>query len=537
MHALHEHLQCPLTRQRDARDRERLAAAFPVLRTCAASHYLALRRYLNDRPEKFFSLGAYEIYLDWLQTRDSSHRETLKAYFADHQGEFNRALLFLREINLESWHDRVLRTGDDYDLVRSIDRHVHPTYLRLVEAVFTPFLRLISYFSRIDRSKGTDGLDVWSVIQELVGSPAATLIRPYEHLIRNGIAHGGITFLQREIRYRDKKGNENTFSVDSVVRILDDLLDTCNGMAASLKVFFAVFRDRGYIPPREILVEELQEETSTPWWRIEACVEARIAGRSQLTVFARPDTRHYAKIQWSTFQSGILAEYFAPRFDRYFFSLRSRKTWLGWAAFDGKKLRDLRKAGAEDFSLYTGVLEDDLIFYSRNLRLPSFLWKINTLLMSFRLNMPLTLEDIRSNLEIPNVKCRSATAHRNSWGAVIRGNVVVEGLGPNKVVETIRNHRRRIIRAAVSQARRERGWSAAAYLPIAFAQVGVFRRDFRCRRLSDFGLGEDLICTVRLHRQSRIRNPDIAGSSVESDGKWRIAWNRAWLGASGESLE
>ena len=155
------------------------------------------------------------------------------------------------------------------------------------------------------------------VMQELEEDPTICCIRPYQHTIRNGIAHGGITFLQDEIRYRDKKGNEEQFSVASIVRLFDDLLDTCNGLAAALKVFLLVSRDRGYLPPRELLVEELQEESSTPWWTIEGCVQSQVADKSQLIVYARPNSRHYPKVQWSTIQSGILAEYFAPGYDRY----------------------------------------------------------------------------------------------------------------------------------------------------------------------------------------------------------------------------
>jgi hypothetical protein len=534
MHALYEELQCPLTRERDARDRQRLTVVFPALNAGLAPHYLALRRYLTSRPEKFYSVDAYEIYFNWLKNHDANDPSGLKEYLLDHQAEIDRALLFLREINSEAWHDTTLRKGDEYDLVRFIDKHIHPTYLRLVEAVFTPFLRFIAYFARVDDGKGTDGLDVWAVVDEVNRGPAKALTATYVHIIRNGIAHGGITFLQHAIRYRDKKGNEDSFSADEVVRMLDDLLDTCNGLAAALKVFFAAFRDRGYLPPREILIEELQEETATPWWRIEGCVEAQIIGKSQLTIFARPNTRDQSKVHWSAFQGGVLAEYFAPGYERYFFSLRSPKGWPGWAAFDGPKLREKREAGENELSRYADAIETGVIFFVNGFVLPQFLGRIETLWMSLRVNLPAALDGMRRNLQIPNIDCRVAAAHRNAWGAVTKGDVVIDGIAPGKVVETTRRHRHRIIRAAVRRARRH--GCHAAWLPIAFAQVGVFRRDYRSRRLSSFGLDEDLVCTVRHQRLQRIQCPDIAGSTVEVDGNWRIAWNRAWLSDSGESI-
>jgi len=537
MHPLSEHLQNPLTRQRDELDRQRIAKLFPELSACTETHFLALRHYRDSRPQKFFSASAYQTFLDWLKTRHTTNQDSLKAYFMEHEAEIGRALLFLREINSEDWHDGSLQAGDEYDLIRSIDAHVHPAYLRLVEAVLAPLLRPIAQFSRIDRGKSINGLDVWSIMQEIGGGPAASLIQPYEHIIRNGIAHGGITFLQNEIRYRDKKGNEGTFTSDAVVRLCDDLLDICNGLAVSLKVFFALHRDRGYVSPRQILIEELQEETRTPWWTIEGCAESAITGKSQLIIFARPDSRHYHKVQWSAFQSGILAEYFAPGYGRYFLSLHSPKALPGWAGFDGTKMRELREALVDDLTKYAGVLENGMVFYVTRPAMPRLLGKLDTLCRSLQLSFPVAMQKLRSRLAIPRIDCRNAKAHRNLWGVVIRGEVVIDDLAGDNAVAIVRKHRRRIIRSAVSRARRETRRSIVPYLPLAFAQVAVFRRDYRRRRLSGFGLAEDLICTVRFQRMKRIQSPDILGATIESSGNWRIAWNRAWLTTSGASLD
>ena len=362
MPELHEQLQNPLTQTRDLHDRERLAAVFPVLESCSASRFLALRRYLDSRPERFFDRACCDVHLAWLRGCSKTRGARLKQYMAEASSEISGALLFLRQINAESWQDQNLETKDEYELLRFIDRHVHPTYLRLIEAVLAPLSRPVAFFSRLGRGKGTDGLDVWSVVQELNKNHPDCYTRSYRHIIRNGIAHGGIHYRQKEIRYRDKKGNEDTLDSRSVLRLCDDLLDVCNGLAVALKLFFLISRDQGYSPPRELLFEELREETLTPWWSIEGCVESELPTGPQLVIYVRTNTRHYAKVQWSTIQSGILAEFFAPGYDRYFFSLRSPQAWPGWAAFDGKKLRALREANVRDLSQFSGILEDGLIF-------------------------------------------------------------------------------------------------------------------------------------------------------------------------------
>ena len=527
---VYEQIQNPLTRRTNARDRATLEGTFPDLRCTPEGHILGLRRYVRDCPEVFYDRETYDFFLHWLKQRDTTDRPALRAYLLDVDAEINSAFLFLREVNSELWHDDPLNTGDEYQLIRFIDRHVHPTYLRLVEAILFPLVRVVAHFSRIDRNKGTDGLAVWPTVEELRRGAAECLVRHYRRTVRNGIAHGGITYLQGEVRYRDKSGGEEAVPNAGVAQLTDDLLDACNGLAAALKVFFLISRCHGYQPPQQLLLEELQEETQTPWWEIERCMESQVDSRRQLLIYTRAKSRDVSKIHFSAFQSGILAEFFAPGYDRYFFSLRSPQGWPGWAAFDGKRLQALREASAGDISEYTGVIEDGLIFYVPKPALPRYFCKVDTLRQSVVLNSPLEWEKYRVERLIPQPICRSASIHRNSWGAVLHGQVVIDEFNDNDLVGVIKKHRRRIVRSALRAARRSATLTEIArYLPVGYARIAVYRRNFRRRRLSSYSLGEDLVCTVQLQRIRRIQSPDIFGSTIETDGKWRIAWNRAWL--------
>ena len=533
-HPLQGQLRNSLTSEREARDRGRILSAFPVLRPDARARCLVLRRYLDERPDKFFDEDSYSVYLSWLQGRDATDRRSLTKYFDQFAKEIDSALLFLQEVNSKTWHDDPFAVGDDeFNLIRSIDAYVHPSYLRVVEAVFAPLVRPIAYFHRISRGKGTAGLDVWNVVQEISsnkGNAEHCLVLPYKHTVRNGIGHGGITFRKGEIRYRDKRGHEEMYHAEDIVRTFDDLLDTCNGVALALKVFFVTKGDRGYKRPRQLLVEELQEETRTPWWTIDGCLEAEGPGKgNQLIVYARPSSIHAGMVHLSTVQSGILAELFAPGYDRYFLSLRSQLAWPGWAAFDGRKLRQLREAGVADMRQYRGIIENDMIFYVPWVSIPTVFGKVVVAFTILRILVPLTAQQIREKLGTPSVVCRSAIIHRNSWGAVLNADVVMQGLEGKAAVDAVIKYRRYIVRSARRHARRLNRLSGAAYLPLAFVQVQIYRRDYRKRRLRSLGLGRDLICTLRLQRMRRIKSPDIIGSTVQVVGQWRIAWNRAWL--------
>jgi hypothetical protein len=527
-----EKLQNPMTAARDADDRVRLRSLFSDLEACPGSHFMALRPYMERCPDRFFGRIVHTLMLDWLKRRDSHQRDKLRSYLASVNAELSAAMLFLRQINLEDWHDRPLVKDDDYEVLRFIDKVLHPAYLRLVEAVLAPLIRPVAHFSRLDRGKRTDGLDIFNLVQELSTTPMAACVNAYNHTVRNGIGHGGITYLHWDIRYRDKKGNEETLDVWSVVRLCDDMIDTCNGLASAIKVFLILSFDRGYQLPRELLVEELAEKTRSPWWSIDGCIESELADSTQLLVYARPNSRDVLKIQWAGMQSAILAESLAPGYGRYFFSLRTPMARAGFAAFDGNSLRRLRESGAAEVHEYASAQTD--FFYIPRPALPRLLGTIDTLAHSLRLNWPIALRQIRENLQIPSVVSRDARMHRNGWGYVLNGAVVIVGLQNETAARIIRSHRRRIIRAAAKQARSSASWlNPARYLPLGYAHIAVFSEDFRRRRLSSFGLGPQLVCTIQLQRIRRIKSPDIMGSTIEVSGNWRIAWNRAWIESGG----
>jgi hypothetical protein len=520
----------PFATERHALERSELVKRFPDLASEATGQFLALRTYLHKRPECFFDDRAFEIYLTWLKTRDGMARGDLVKYLRRRSDELDGALLFLREINQQTWHDEPLEADGEFGLVRLIDQRVHPAYLRLVEAVLVPLLRVVAHFSRLDRNAGTDGLNVWNVVQELTGSPEAPLVGHYRHVMRNGIAHGGITYLMREIRYHDRAGKQETLSVSEIIRLCDDLLDVCNGLAAALKVFLLTSKDLGYPLPRELVVEELDAQTETPWWTIEGCVESEVPAGRQFLVYAKVNSRDYRKVAFSAIHCGILAESLVRGYQRYFVALTSDLAPTGWAAFDGVRLADLRKAETADPEQYRGVLENSGVFFSPWRPMSRVMGRVDTFVHAVRAKAPTFLQERRAVLGIPDISPRGARMHRNAWGAVLNGSVVLRDSEPEQIQDVIRRNRRRIVRAARKSAQLAAGESSLVRrLPLAYARVAVFRRDYRIRRLTGFGLGADLICTVQLKRMARIRAPDLAGSTVESTGKWRIAWNRGWL--------
>jgi len=529
-----EKLQNPITLARNLHDRTCIETLFPDLIACPESHFMALRSYLHNCPERFFSRSIHTLLLEWLKARDRNQRKELREYLAGMNAELSNAMLFLRQINSEDWHDRALVQGDDYEVIRFIDKVLHPTYLRLVEGVLSAFIRPVAHFTRLDRSKKTEGLDVFNLVQELSTTPMATCVNSYNHTVRNGIGHGGITYRQSSIQYHDKRGNLENLDVRSVIRLCDDMVDTCNGLASAIKVFFVLSSKGGYQWSRELLVEELVEETRSPWWSIDGCIETEVPSGTQLLIYARPNSRRLQNVMWAAIHSVVLAESLAPGYSRYFFSLRTPKAYFGWATFDGRRLRQLRESGATEILEYADAIEKNGFCYIPRPAIPSIFSKLDTLIQSFRYNWPLILQQIRENLRIPRIISRGTQMHRNAWGYVLRGDVVMTGLDSETAAETIRSHKRRIIRSAAKDAKSSISrFDIVRYLPLGYAHVSVYSEDFRRRQLGSFGLGPELVCTIKLQRIRRIKSPDIMGSIIETSGTWRIAWNKAWIESVG----
>lgn len=522
--------QNPFLRKEHELLRKLLLQRVPQLRSSPIDAYLSLAKYLRKEPWKFYCHECYRAFLKWLESQDSKGRSALQGYISDNLGELNGALRNLDEVNRYSWHDTNI-PRDDMDIVRFLDQSVHPAYVRLCEAVWTPLLRIAAYCSRLNRNSGTDGLDSFNIAEELKNSSLSCVTCPLKSIVRNGIAHGDTEFRDHDIWYTDKRGNQESLTGYEMIRLFDDLLDTCNALSLSLAVFLLSKQAEGYVLPQQVLFEEMRAQTECPWWSVDACIPAVRSDHTQLTIYVHADTYDRRKAEYSEFQTGILAGLLAPGYDRYFLNIRSRKAKFALAAFKGseiQKLRELPDCKIEDCG---NIIDRELFGYLPRIHLPRILHVLNTFSISFRVHWTHFKTEMRKRLGRPVITVRGVEAHLNGWRCVVNGQIVVHfHEGEEITKEVIRRFRRSIVRRAFKAARKNvPRMSLVRFLPLGYARISVFRKDYRGRRLAGFGLGSDLICTVQMKRISRIKAPDIFGSTIESHGRYRLAWNKAWL--------
>ena len=522
----------PLLVNLHSRQIKELLSVFPMLRAARERQYISLWKYLGERPQRFFSIDAFQFFLDQLIELDREQKDALSQLLNKHNAQLNNAYRHVNEICALDWHDGQVRSKAHYGQLIFIDQDVHPAYLRLAEAVFRPLLQIVAHFSRLNRGKSGEDMNLYHIVQELNSAGFESVLSPYDHLMRNGIAHGGVTYSAHGVIYEDKKGNRNELKSQYVIRKFDDLLDVCNALLLAFSIFILTRKDDCYQLPANLLIEELRAETKTPYWEIDGCLPSAQVNGTQLITYASVNTTiDERKILFSLFQTAIMAEKIAPGYDRYFFSLRCKKHLPGFAAFDGSKLAEHRVNDSQ-LDQYVGVLEDERLLFVPKLRLPQVLKKLENLWLSYKINKPMIVSGFRQQLGwiSVNIEVRNVEIERKAWGAFLNADVVITREDGNVDQRLVKRNCRKVVKKALKKARGKLSLlNSCRYLPLGFCKISVYQRDYRARRLSGFGLGMDLICTLKVRRMGRIKSPDIMGATIEVSHRYRIAWNRSWL--------
>jgi len=490
-----------------------------------------LWKYLGRIPERFYSKKACEDIWKYLGNLEKNEPVALIKILKDYDRLLFLAFRSLDEINSLEFHDMEL-PSNEYDLMQLFENYIHPSYLKLTEGVYANLILPISAHLRLKRDAKLEGFDPHNRVEELKGTRYEYLSDPYNSTIRNAIAHGKVIYKQREIIYEDKKGNSITLASRDVINFFDDMLDICNGLSLGFRLFYFTNlasleeHDVSISPP--IMIEELQAQTDAPGWEIRGSLESEtFDNRSQLIIFTKNRFLDRFKLNYHVFRSAILAERFAPGHKRYFFSLDSKYSLPGWAAFDGSELHRLRIQNASNLQDYANALERTLIFFIPKFKLPGFVFRITTLISIMKINMPVKWQEFKETRYHLSIEPRHVRIHRNKFHSVINGSVVIKSSSSKPIDELIRSYCNSIVRKAVGTARKKaKRTDISKYLPLGYIRIGIYSEDFRIRKLRSSGLIPELLCTIEFKRLGRIRTIDISGGKPETIEGFRIVWNR-----------
>jgi len=527
--------ECPLTAQLHRFRRERIAASYPELATCADGCYLALWKYMSEIPERFYCRKSCDDMLAVLRSLLHDEPRVLTVVLREYRDEIGVGLRSLHQINEYSFHDEELPTNE-YEEMLFLDRHILPSYVKLIEGAYANLILCFAVRERLRRGKKLEGLDVYNRVEAIRGSPHEHLTIAYDNTIRNAVAHGGVLFRQDTVGFSDRK-SQDTETAREMVSRFDRMVDVCNGLALGLTRFLlenkANLGNRGLGLPMPLLIEELKAQIAAPGWSIATCLESQVmGGERQLTIFVRNGCFDSRKVQYHAVRTAILAERFAPGYARYFLRLDCMYSWkraVGWAGFIGPELARVRERGdgEESPAEYGKAIEEDGIVFFAMVKVPAVFSKISTLCTAIRMGFNVSWAELREQTEGLRSEVRKVRLHRNGLHSVVNGSIVIHRRDDGSPEDAIRAECRRLVKKAARAARKRAGFlSVARRLPVGFVKLSVYDRDLRMRELGVSGLIPELVATIEFKRLKRIRTIDIFGGEPEVVSGCRIVWNR-----------
>ena len=525
--------ECPTTKTINEFWNEKIIETFPELAMSTNAKFLSLKEYISERPQKFYNRQVYKDYLTFLNDFKKTNPKNLANIFRQLEHELSIAIKSLNDINSEDIHD-IFVPDNNIEIIRFIENQIHFNYLKLIEAVYHKFILFIAQHSRLQREKPIEGLDVFNCAEEVKITQFDYTTFCYHNTIRNGIAHGGITFKESDTIYKGKKGQSHKIQTKKIIRMFDDLLDICNGFALAFKVFTLLnpdfIKNKSLVLPMQFLIQELKAQANAPKWKVIDCLEnITIDGRKQLNIFTENSLLHIDEVNYYAFRTAVIADHFASGFDRYFFSLKSKYSLNGWAGYDGKILRRERQKRRDNLDFYKGVLEENMLFFIPKIKIPKSIRKLINIWTIFKYNFPTEYHKLTNNRFKRKYEFRESIAHMRGLSIIINDTSIFIFPEYNEyIIDLIRNNYKKIVRYAIRKSKKEINPKIARTLRTDFIRVTIYDTDIRKRQLRGSGLIDSLVCSITLNRSKITKDIDLIGGHLELKGKYRIVWNMKW---------
>lgn len=312
--------------------KEALPKYFPELKDTLV---LSTIKYINERPYKFFDKNTYFDYFNFLTDLKKHNLRNLKHILKHNLRDINIALKHLQTISILEIHDTPL-PDDQSEYILQIDQLINPNYLKLIESIFSNLIKPIAYEYLLSINKNTDSLtNIFNIVEAIKKTKYEYLSTVYIHTIRNGIAHGDITYKEHEVIFKDLRNNTKEIQYHEYINIFDQLLDYCNAMSLALTNFYLLHNDflqkhKIEVPPA-ILEEEFKCRCNNYYWSINTILETRqLQSQKQLSIYINNELLDYNKVQFYTLRTAIFLEQYTSNYHRFAFHLKNK-----WSKYIG----------------------------------------------------------------------------------------------------------------------------------------------------------------------------------------------------------
>ena len=516
--------------------RGRVRDAFPLLASLDSEDIVSLTDYLDERPQRFYSRSAMDAMATLLAEIQRDHPDILINFFRDHHEALKVAFRSAEEINRASIHDRRLdELGGVLRQLSVLDTTIHPAYLRLMESVLGTTILPVARYSRRRRKKDENSIPLTARIEELTTGPLGPSLAPFERVMRNAIAHGGIVFRDGKIEYRDSKQTV-PHSVAAAFAQFDRALDVCNAFLLAYRLFFvsaADFFDRHALAiPLPVLIRELRAQVESASWSIEGALETAYADDTPgLRIFTNGRFRDVIKMYEATTRTAAVAERLAPSFTTYEVTVDRFSQPSGVGAFSGERLHELRHAGVRSLGdIAAEAAPNALVILNPAPRKP---WPNAIRIAGFWIE---AVRSLRGRI-VPKRRpfVRFSRIHRKAHYLQVDATIVLQIEDRDEAKAFVRRYRRSLINMAIRHARRRSGTWFWRFVPIGFVNLDFFLLDARPRDLH--GLGKNYLGQLLERRLGRIEVPLLHKATTEPVPRGRIDWNTMPFGDDGTDVK
>lgn len=511
--------------------RRRAIALFPELETCGHEFFAFMSIYSRELPWKFFDCEVATNTLRILNEIRAADDERLLSFFRDRHGEIEVALRSLEEINRGSFHDREWSSLKALDCIRDLRELIHPAYLQLCEGVLKTLLQPIAIYERRKRGSESETFKQDERIDE-ARKAGISAFEPFDSRVRNAIAHGRVTFANDSVEYRsvDKTVTPRTTTPYETVRLFDDLLDICNGLAVAYRLLVLLdqrlfFSEVAPIPPA-LVFPELQQQLNSAGWNVHDYREEKSNnGECLLNLFVRSSYIDDHKTRLSMIRTATFASRFMPSFEWCHVRLERRGRVGGWALFDTRKVRELLQRGITHGPSYLSAAPEAgfIVFpWSRYFGVFGPLRMIGSIPEVMRTSWPA----VRGRVRRPEVR-HVQTVSKGTYACVTATTVLhVDDL--QLAMNVVANNLRSLLRDAVKAGWREGKTSKwLRWLPAGYVQIEVLRTDRRRDQLLSGGIDDpNLLCRIIRKTRGQIEIIPLHGSVRQDFGDVKIFWNR-----------
>lgn len=520
----------PLTVQLYDQKRNDVLNRFPFLKD--NQHILSFESYFQTIPQKYYCKEAFNDFYNFLNNSKIKRTKKLAQLLKEREDNLSMAINNLETINNLDIHNNIL--PKEHDLSLFINQNIHFNLLKLWESPFYEFVYLVAFISREERCKPTEGLDLFNAVEELKVLPIElNFLKKYESLynniIRNGIGHGKVDFLEGRTNYSDKRGNSVDKSNDLIITIFDDLVDIVNGFCFALSVFYLTndkFLNKNKINiPNAIMLKELIVGATAPKWQIKACLDSTVQDKKYLNIFIETGFRDLTTLRLNIFHTGVLAAELTNKYNTI--SLHLKNGLSGLAMFNADKIRyiSISTKNPDLIDYVDAYLKDSELLFFMRLKSWKLIQKISTWIYVVKMLFPLYFKHFYKKFR-RKFEVISTYIHLKKWYSVVEAKIVLDTTKIEDAKDFVKLNYKSIINEAVREAKQNKNlFTKLRLFPAKFVTVLIYTENVRVREWRNSKTKYKQICSLRLNNTKNIKIPVAFPNHTDLLGNYTILWN------------